>query len=87
MARFITLCSSSGGNSTYIGTATEGVLIDAGSNNKQLTLALHNAGISDESIKAIFLTHEHGDHISALKVFAGKRNIPVFKQLMSKRSA
>lgn len=78
MARFITLCSSSGGNSTYIGTATEGVLIDAGSNNKQLTLALHNAGISDESIKAIFLTHEHGDHISALKVFAGKRNIPVY---------
>lgn len=78
MARFCTLCSSSSGNSTYIGTATEGILIDAGSNNKQLNLALCAAGLSPESIKAIFITHEHTDHVNGLKVFAGKRNIPVY---------
>lgn len=78
MARICTLCSSSSGNSTYIGTASHGILIDCGSNNKQLTLALENAGLSPESIKAIFVTHEHDDHVSGLRVFAGKRKIPVY---------
>lgn len=78
MARFCTLCSSSSGNSAYVGTATYGVLIDAGSNNKQLLLAMDAAGINPDSVKAVFLTHEHGDHVSALRVFAGKRCIPVY---------
>lgn len=78
MARFCTLCSSSGGNSVYVGTASEGILIDAGTNNKQLLLSMERTGISPDSVKAIFLTHEHKDHVSALKVFAGKRKIPVY---------
>ena len=78
MARFCTLCSSSSGNSTYIGTASEGILIDAGISNKQLCLAMENAGLSPDSVKAVFVTHEHTDHISGIKVFAGKRNIPVY---------
>lgn len=78
MARFCTLCSSSGGNSTYVGTATEGILIDAGTNCKQLCLAMNNAGLSPDSVKAIFVTHEHTDHVSGLRVFAGGRNIPVY---------
>ncbi len=78
MARFCTLCSSSSGNSTYIGTASEGILIDAGINNKQLCLAMESAGLSPDSVRAIFVTHEHTDHINGIKVFAGKRNIPVY---------
>lgn len=78
MARFCTLCSSSSGNCTYIGTASEGIIIDAGTNNKQLCLAFERVGLSPDSVKAIFITHEHTDHISALKVFASKRGIPVY---------
>lgn len=78
MARFCTLFSSSSGNSTYIGTSSEGILVDAGTNCKQLTLALDRAGLSPDSIKAIFVTHEHSDHTGALRVFAAKYQIPVF---------
>lgn len=78
MARFFTLCSSSGGNSTYIGTHEHGVLIDAGTNNKQLLLSLSSVGISPESIKAVFVTHEHTDHTAALRVFASARQTPVY---------
>ncbi len=78
MARFCTLCSSSSGNSAYVGTASYGVLIDAGTNNKQLLLSMERAGISPDSIKAVFITHEHIDHVGALRVFAGARKIPVY---------
>lgn len=78
MARFCTLCSSSSGNSTYIGTSSEGILVDAGMNCKQLCLALDRAGLTPESVKAIFITHEHSDHILGMRVFASKFSIPVF---------
>ena len=49
MARFCTLCSSSSGNATYIGTASYGILIDAGLNNKQLCLAMQRAGKNQDA--------------------------------------
>ncbi len=61
-----------------MGTATSGVLIDAGTNNKQLLLSMEKCAISPESIKAIFITHEHTDHTGALRVFASKFGIPVY---------
>lgn len=78
MAKFCTLCSSSSGNSTYIGHARGGILIDAGTNAKRLCIALNEQRIAPESIGAIFITHEHTDHISGLRVFANKYHIPVF---------
>ena len=78
MARFCTLCSSSSGNSSYIGTGNGGILIDAGTNAKQLTLALESISVSPETIHGIFITHEHTDHIGALRVFASRYHIPVF---------
>lgn len=78
MARFCTLCSSSSGNSVYVGTSTYGVLIDAGTNNKQLLLSMERVGLDPDSVKAVFVTHEHTDHVGALRVFAGQRKIPVY---------
>lgn len=78
MSRFCTLCSSSSGNSSYIGHSGAGILIDAGTNAKQLTLALEKITVAPENIKAIFITHEHTDHIGALRVFASRYSIPVY---------
>ena len=81
MYKFCVLYSGSTGNATYIGTKKEGILIDAGKNAKQLCLALSNCGIKPEAVKAVFLTHEHIDHIGAIRVFCNRFNIPVYASL------
>ena len=78
MAKFCPLFSSSSGNCIYIGTSDGGILIDAGVSAKRITSALDSIGVSPESIGAIFITHEHSDHVNGLRVFAGSRNIDVY---------
>ena len=71
MARFCPLFSSSSGNCIYIGASGGGILIDVGVSAKRTVNALRQIGVSPEDISAVFITHEHSDHISGLKVFAG----------------
>lgn len=78
---FATLYSGSSGNSTYIGDRSGGILVDIGKNAKQTTLALQEIGQSPEDIRAIFVTHEHSDHIAGLRVFANRHHIPVYASL------
>lgn len=78
MARFCPLFSGSSGNSYYIGSADHGVLIDAGKNAKQIMEALNRCEIPVSAIEAIFVTHEHSDHVSGLRVFASRHKIPVY---------
>lgn len=78
MARICPLFSSSRGNSTYIGDERAGVLIDVGKSAKQIEQALAANNISVGSIKAIFVTHEHSDHIQGLRIFASRYKLKVF---------
>lgn len=80
MARVYPLFSSSKGNSTFIGTPQSGILIDVGVTCKKLVEALNYNGIELEAIKAVFITHEHSDHIKGLSVFTKKTKVPVFAQ-------
>ena len=73
--KFCPLFSSSSGNSVYIGSGDEGILIDVGRTAKQVREMLAAIGVSDDSIKAIFITHEHNDHIKGLSVFAAKKKL------------
>lgn len=66
--RFVNLYSGSSGNSTYIRTPDVEILIDAGKSAKALRCALSDIGEDISNIGAIFVTHEHTDHVSALKV-------------------
>lgn len=78
MARFCPLFSGSSGNSYYIGSKSAGVLVDAGRSAKQLDLMLKACEIDPLAIHGIFITHEHSDHVSGLRVFAKRHNLPVF---------
>lgn len=64
------LYSGSGGNAYVISEGSSRILIDAGKSSKKLCSALDAAGVSPESLSAVFITHEHSDHISALEVFS-----------------
>ena len=78
MARFCSLFSSSSGNCTYIGTSSANILIDVGVSAKRTDEALRGIGVDPDDIDAIFITHEHSDHINGVRVFASKHNIKVY---------
>ena len=78
MARFCPLFSGSSGNCLYVGTSTDGVLIDAGVSACRIERALAQRQIDPHTISAIFVTHEHRDHIAGLRVFQKRYGIPVY---------
>ena len=78
MIKFCPLFSSSSGNSVYVGTSESGVLIDVGRTAKQTTEMLKRAGIAENAVKAVIITHEHDDHVHGLDVFARKYDLPVY---------
>ncbi|MBR3269363.1 MAG: MBL fold metallo-hydrolase [Oscillospiraceae bacterium] len=80
MARIYPLFSSSKGNATFIGTPSGGILIDAGVSAKRLRDALSRAGIPAEAVEAVFVTHDHSDHVSGLRVFCRQTGAPVYAE-------
>lgn len=80
MARIYPLFSSSKGNCTYVGTKNCGVLIDNGVSFSRLCKALEVNDLTLDSIKAVFITHEHSDHIKGLAMLTKKSRIPVYAQ-------
>lgn len=61
--RFISFGSGSSGNCAYIGTARQGLLIDAGVDSKTVESRLRDNGIDISTIAGILLTHDHSDHV------------------------
>ena len=78
MAKLIPLFSGSSGNSAYIGGASGGILVDAGVSAKRLAGALAGIGVDPGRVGAVFVTHEHSDHIAGLRVFCERHHVPVF---------
>ena len=87
MLRFKSLSSGSTGNATLVeaGTAqgtgsvfTSRLLVDCGLGLQRLLAALAVADLAPTDIDAIFITHEHGDHLGCVTQFASRYNIPVW---------
>lgn len=76
--RFISLASGSSGNCYYLGTGKYGILIDAGIGIRTIKKALKEINVSLETIRAVFVTHDHADHIKAVGHLGEKFNIPVY---------
>lgn len=60
---YISLSSGSSGNACYIGTAEEGIVIDAGIRADLIEDGLEANGIPMSRVKALLLTHDHSDHV------------------------
>lgn len=78
MARIYPICSSSSGNCTFIGTRGHGVLVDAGCSFRALKNSLDLIDTRIEDVEAVFVTHEHSDHIKALEQILKHTKIPIF---------
>ncbi|MEI9943077.1 MAG: MBL fold metallo-hydrolase [Chitinophagaceae bacterium] len=72
------LNSGSNGNCYYIGNDNEAVLIDAGISCRETEKRMQRLGLSMEKVKAVFISHEHSDHISGLTVLSKKYKLPVY---------
>jgi phosphoribosyl 1,2-cyclic phosphodiesterase len=78
MLHLAVLGSGSSGNSALVCHEDTRILVDAGLSARQLCSRLTAIGIDPESIDAIVLTHEHGDHMRGIDVFCRKRKLPVY---------
>ncbi|MBK0378753.1 MBL fold metallo-hydrolase [Mucilaginibacter segetis] len=72
------LNSGSNGNCYYIGNEREAILVDAGISCRETEKRMARLGLSIKKIKAIFISHEHSDHIRGLAVLSRKYSLPVY---------
>ena len=73
-----TLASGSSGNCTYLKLGEAEFLIDAGVSRREIARKLAELGTSLDKIAAIFVTHEHSDHIKGIEMIAKYDRIPIF---------
>jgi phosphoribosyl 1,2-cyclic phosphodiesterase len=82
MLRFKSLGSGSSGNATVVqarsGASLTHLLVDCGLGLRDLDRRLGQAGMLAEQIDAIFITHEHGDHIGCAHRLALRERIPIW---------
>ena len=75
---FTSLNSGSNGNCYYTGTSDDAVLIDVGLSCRETEKRMKQLGLNMHTVKAIFVSHEHGDHIKGVSTLANKYNLPVY---------
>jgi phosphoribosyl 1,2-cyclic phosphodiesterase len=72
------LNSGSNANCYYVGNASEAVLVDAGLSGRETERRMHRAGLQMEKVKAVFISHEHHDHITGMAALSKKFQLPVY---------
>ena len=76
--KLLPICSSSKGNSAYIGSRDSGILIDAGCSYRALCHGLAAMETEIDAVKAVLVTHSHTDHVKGLLTMTKNKDIPIF---------
>ncbi|TXH53840.1 MAG: MBL fold metallo-hydrolase [Burkholderiaceae bacterium] len=80
--RFCSLGSGSGGNATVVeardGLHTHRVVIDCGFSLREFEARLARAGLQPADLHAVFVTHEHGDHVGCALSLARRHGLPLW---------
>jgi phosphoribosyl 1,2-cyclic phosphodiesterase len=80
--RFCSLGSGSGGNATVVeardGTSCSRVLVDCGFSLRELDARMARAGLAIETLDAVFVTHEHGDHVGCAITLARRHGLALW---------
>lgn len=78
MLRFISFGSGSSGNSYYLFTEKDGLLIDAGVGIRSLKKYFREYGFRTDNLSGILITHDHADHVKAVGKFSAEYGINVY---------
>lgn len=70
--------SGSNANCYYVGNHNEAVLVDAGLSCRETEKRMKRLGLDIQKVKAIFISHEHTDHIAGLDALTKKYRLPVY---------
>lgn len=84
--RVCLLASGSKGNSIFIETDESRILIDAGLSAREIEKRLAAVSIEAADIDAIFISHEHTDHVRGVIPFSNRFKTPVFVHHMTRRA-
>ncbi|MDR1763740.1 MAG: MBL fold metallo-hydrolase [Dysgonamonadaceae bacterium] len=76
--KFQSIASGSSGNCYYLGTDDYGILFDAGVSLRSIKKALKDNGIEMDRIMAVFITHDHTDHVKYVGSLGEKLGIPIY---------
>ncbi|MBS1771441.1 MAG: MBL fold metallo-hydrolase [Bacteroidetes bacterium] len=70
--------SGSNGNCYYVGNGKDAVLVDVGISCREVEIRMKKMGLAINRVRAIFITHEHTDHIKGAQLLSSRYEIPVY---------
>ncbi len=72
------LGSGSRGNAILVHNERNAILVDAGFSRKELLARISACGIDPRTIRALVISHEHGDHVNGARLFSDELNVPTY---------
>lgn len=84
--RFASLGSGSRGNGTIVQAGETVLLVDCGFSLRDTEQRLQRLGLSPSQLRAVLVTHEHGDHCSGVRVLANRYGLPVYMTAGTRRA-
>lgn len=79
--KYCSVGSGSCGNCHFIKHKNTNILVDVGLSGKKVDNGLKSVDIDAKDVDAIFITHEHTDHIKGAGILSRRYDIPIYANL------